>query len=155
MSTFRLFNHYIRVPFLILGLIEACIFFASVFLAAYIRFSGDITYVQIGLGRLEGHAVIFAVGMTFSFIGMGMYQARMRYGTKGLVLRMVAAYFIGVLILALLFYVMPKLYLGRGVILLSLASSFILIFILRLLVIKFDSEIFKRRILILGTGDKL
>lgn len=154
MSTFRLFNQYIRIPFLILGLIEASVFYASIFLAAYIRFSGDISYFEIGLGNLQAHAMVFAIGMILTFIGMGMYQARMRYGIKGLMLRMIAAYFFGVLILALLFYVMPKLYLGRGVILLSLTLSFVLIFIIRYLVIKFDSEIFKRRIIILGAGDK-
>jgi len=153
-STFRLFNYYFRLPFLILWLIEVSILFGSVFLAAYIRFGKNITDFDPGLGRLETHAIIFAVGMMFSFVGMGMYQARMRFGVKGLLLRMIAAYFFGMLILALLFYMAPKIYLGRGVIFYSFVSSFIIIFILRMLVIKSDSDVFKRRILVLGTGEK-
>jgi sugar transferase (PEP-CTERM system associated) len=153
-STLHIFNHYIRVPFLLLGLIEAGIFFASVYLAAHIRFSGDISIFHPGLGRLDWHAFIFASTMILSFMAMGLYQARLRDGAKGIVLRILIAYFMGLVSLAVLFYLIPKLYLGRGIVVLSMSSSFMLILLLRTLLFKIGGNRFKRRVIILGTGEK-
>ena len=154
MSTFRIFNHYLRVQYLLLGLVEAGILFMSVFLAVYIRFSGNIDNIQVGLGRLENHAAIFAAVMIFSFIAMGLYQARMRDSVKDLFLRFAMAYVFGMAALTLLFYLMPALYLGRGVLVISLAISFLLILTLRYSLYRIGGDTFKRRVLVLGTGNK-
>jgi len=153
-STFRFFNHHIRVPFLLLGLAEACILFSAVYLAAYIRFVGKIANFKAGLGELAWHALIFAGLFILIFMAMGLYQSRMRDGVKGVLLRLIIAYCIGVIILNTLFYVVPTLYLGRGLLFISLVSSFTAIILLRYLLFKISGDTFKRRILILGTGEK-
>jgi len=142
------------VPFFLLGLIEAGILFASVFLAAHMRFSGNIFLFHTGLGRLEFHALIFAITMLLSFMAMGLYQARLRDGTGGIVLRVIIAYFFGLVSLSVLFYVIPTLYLGRGIVVLSVVTSCVMIILLRSLLFKIGGNSFKRRILVLGTGDK-
>ena len=154
MSTFRIFNHYIRVPFLILGLVEGGILYASVFLAAYLRFAEEIKYFQLGLGRLEGHALVFAIVMITGFLAMGLYQARMRDGIRGILLRLGFGYFFGMMMLTMTFYVLPQLYLGRGIILIAIITSFIAIIFLRLLFFKLKNDAFKRIVLVLGTGKK-
>lgn len=154
MSTFRIFNHYIRVSILLLGLAEGGILYASVFIAAYLRFAEEIKYFEPGLGRLEGHALVFAVVMVISFLAMGLYHARMRDGMKGVFLRLCFGYFFGMMMLAMIFYVLPKLYLGRGIILISIIISFIVIILVRLLFFKFKNDAFKRNVLVLGTGEK-
>jgi len=153
-STFRIFNHYIRVPFLILGLIEGGILYASVFISAYLRFAEEIKYFEPGLGRLEGHALVFAFVMVIGFLAMGLYQARMRDGLRGILLRLGFGYFFGMMMLAMTFYVLPQLYLGRGIILIAITISFITIFFQRLLFIKLKNDAFKRKVLVLGTGEK-
>jgi len=153
-STFKIFNQYIRVPFLILGLFEGVILYASVFLAAYLRFAENIKYFDPGLGRLEGHALVFAIVMSIGFIAMGLYQARMRDGVRGILLRLGFGYFFGMMMLAMIFYILPKLYLGRGIIVIAIISSFVVICILRLLFFKIKSDIFKRKVLVLGAGEK-
>jgi len=142
------------VQYLLLGLVEAGILFASVILAVYIRFSGHVEYLQAGLGRLESHSVIFAIVMEFSFIAMGLYQARMREGIKDLFLRFTVAYIFGMAALTFLYYLMPALYLGRGVLVLSLVISFLAILALRYTLYHVGGDTFKRRVLVLGTGDK-
>ena len=154
MSTFRFFNHHIRVPFLLLGLVEACILFSSVYLAAYIRFAGKIDNFEAGLGVLAWHALIFSGLFILTFMGMGLYQGRMRDGVKGILLRLIIAYGIGVIILNTLFYIIPTLYLGRGLLFITLVSSFLAIGLLRYLLLYMVGNTFKKRILILGTGEK-
>ena len=154
MSTFRIFNHHIRVQYVVLGLVEAGILFASVFLAVYLRYLTDIHNFETGLGRLESHAAIFAAVMIFSFIAMGLYQARMRESVRDLFLRFAMAYIFGMAALTLLFYLMPALYLGRGVLVISLLISFLLILVLRYTLYRVGGDTFKRRVLVLGTGEK-
>jgi sugar transferase (PEP-CTERM system associated) len=153
-STFRIFNHYWRVQYFLLGLVEAGILFVSVFLAVYLRYLSNINNFETGLGRLESHAAIFAIVMTFSFITMGLYQARMRDSLKDLFLRFAMAYILGMAALTFLFYLMPTLYLGRGVLIISLIISFVVILALRYTLAHFGGDTFKRRVLVLGTGDK-
>jgi sugar transferase (PEP-CTERM system associated) len=153
-STFRIFNHYIRVPFLMLGLVEGGILYASVFLAAYLRFAEEIKYFEPGLGVLAWHALIFSGLFILIFLGMGLYQGRMRDGVKGILLRLIIAYGIGIIILNTLFYIVPTLYLGRGLLFITLVSSFTAIALLRYLLLNMVGNIFKNRILILGTGEK-
>jgi len=153
-STFQFFNHHIRVPFLLLGLVEACILYSAVYLAAYIRFVGNIANFEAGLGELVWHALIYSGLFILIFMAMGLYQSRMRDGVKGILLRLIIAYCIGVIILNTLFYVMPALYLGRGLLFIGLISSFTAIILLRYLLFKIIGDSFKKRILILGTGEK-
>lgn len=154
MSTFRFFNHYIRVPYLLLGIVEAFIFYVSVYIAAYVRFAGIIEESETGLKGLERGALIYAIIMIITFIAMGLYQANQRDSLKVLILRIITAYFFGLVGLSLLFYMMPNLYLGRGIIILSVIISFLILFILRMSLLSFSGNTFKRRVLVLGTGDK-
>jgi len=87
-------------------------------------------------------------------MAMGLYQSRMRDGIKGVLLRQIIAYGIGVIILNTLFYIVPTLYIGRGLLFISLVSSFTAIILLRYLLFKISGDTFKKRILILGTGEK-
>ena len=152
MSTFRFFNHHIRVPFLLLGLFEAGILLSSVYIAVYIRFVGKTEKFEAGLGDLIWHALIVSGLFILIFMSMGLYQSRMRDGVKGILFRLFIAYCIGVIGLNTLFYIFPSLYIGRGLLFLLLAISFIVILNLRYLIIKTGGDIFKRRILVLGTG---
>ncbi len=154
MSTFRFFNHYIRIPFLLLGLVESIIIFSAIFLAAYIRFGGRIEQFEAGLGSLAWHALIVTVLYILIFMAMGLYQSRMRDGVTGILLRLGIAYGIGVIVLISLFYIFPVIYLGRGLLFISLVISFFTILLLRYLILKIGGNTFKRRILVLGTGEK-
>ena len=92
--------------------------------------------------------------MTLSMISIGLYQARLREGILGFLLRLSAALFLGTVALSLIFYVFPSLFLGRGVLLLAEVISFIGISLLRNVIYFSGSSIFKKRILVLGAGER-
>lgn len=154
MSTFRVFNHYIRVPFLILGIIEICILFASVVIGIVIRIEDSLVNFEAVIAPHWLEASLFAVVMSLAMIASGLYQARLREGTFGFVLRLTTSFLLGTIALSVVFYFIPDIFLGRGVLVLSIVSSFISIVLLRMAVQTIDPDVFKKRILVLGAGER-
>ena len=154
MSTLRFFKHYIRVPFIVLGAVEVLLSVASVYAASYIRFSFNGIDNSIIFSELGLRAFLFSVVILLCMIAIGLYQATMREGMFGVLLRLVVSYLLGVMALAFIFYIQPDLFLGRGVLVLSVIFSFMAIVLVRLLYFKTDPNIFKRRALVLGTGKR-
>jgi len=153
-STLRIFKHYIRIPFIILGMIEVIILVMSVYFGFYIRFSGNFSGYESSFASTFIHALVYTSVMMTTILSMGLYQARMRDGVRGVLHRLVIAYALGGGVLAVIYYLIPAFFVGRGILLLSLSVSFVLIVLLRMLVAKLDANYFKRRILVLGTGAK-
>ena len=99
-------------------------------------------------------ALIYALVMTLSMIAIGLYQARLREGILGFLLRLSAALFLGTVALSLVFYLFPSLFLGRGVLLLAEVISFAGIALIRNVIYFSGSSIFKKNILVLGAGER-
>lgn len=99
-------------------------------------------------------AVVFSFTMILSMIAVGLYQAKLREGILGFLLRIVAGLFLGSIGLSALFYFIPDLFLGRGTLAIALITALIAISIFRQIIYWVDPGIFKRRILVLGTGQK-
>ncbi len=154
MGTLRFFKHYIRVPFVALGAVEFLCGIISVYVASYIRFGFDRASVETIFSGLEVRAVVFAGVVSLCMIATGLYQTAMREGMFGVLLRIVVSYFLGVVILAFIFYTFPAFFLGRGILVLAVIFSGTAIVILRIIFFKADPNIFKRRVLILGTGKR-
>ncbi|HEB85901.1 MAG TPA: TIGR03013 family PEP-CTERM/XrtA system glycosyltransferase [Gammaproteobacteria bacterium] len=154
MSTLRFFKHHIRVPFVVLGSAELLCGIISVYAASYVRFSSAGVDVATIFSGLETRAVLFAGVILLCMIATGLYQTAMREGMFGVLLRLVVSYFLGVVVLAFIFYSFPVLFLGRGVLILSVIFSATAIVLLRIIFFKADPDIFKRRALILGTGKR-
>jgi len=154
LSTLRVFNHYVRVQFIILGTFEGLVLFASVFLGIYLRFK-DPNY-QFAL-IFETHwleALLFSVMIILAIISAGLYQARLREGSFGFLLRLTAAFLLGMVALSVVFYIFPNVFLGRGILSISIVSSFLIITVARFLIHKFEPGVFKKRILVLGSGKR-
>ncbi|MCW9024265.1 MAG: TIGR03013 family PEP-CTERM/XrtA system glycosyltransferase [Gammaproteobacteria bacterium] len=147
----RFFKHYIRVPLVVLGALEVLFSFAAVYFATYIRFGFQQGPVD-NVAGMEVRAGVFALVILLCMIAMGLYQTTMREGIFGVLLRLVASYFFGVIILAFIFYSYPHLFLGRGILIISVILSFTAIILLREIYFKLDPSFFKRRVLVLGTG---
>ena len=152
MGSIRIFGHYVRVPFVILGTVEFLVLFTSVYLAKFIRFFDETYKSESGFESLAPHGLLFAIVMSICMVAMGLYQAPTRNGFRGIFNRIIVAYFMGMISLAVIFYFFPIFYLGRGLVIISLGISFLLILFIRRIVHFTDSEIFKKRILVLGTG---
>jgi FlaA1/EpsC-like NDP-sugar epimerase len=108
-------------------LLEFGICIVAVFVAVYVRFDGSwITEVD-SINSPFATSVLFGLVMPRSMMAMGLYQSRFRGGILGVFLRSVIGSVCGAAILALLYYLIPPLYLGRGVFALAIVIAFFLV----------------------------
>ena len=154
MDSIRIFKHYVRIPFILLGISEFIVMCLSVSAAAYILYQQDIYQLTSYFDTSLISAVIYALVMSLSMIAIGLYQARLREGILGFLLRLSAALFLGTVALSLVFYVFPTLFLGRSVLLLAEVISFVGIALIRNVIYFSGSSIFKKKILVLGAGER-
>ena len=136
-----------------MGLTESVILLLSVYLGVYVRL--DVLPVATAEDApLIIQAVVFSLVLILGMIAVGLYQARLREGILGFLLRMVASFFLGTIGLSAIFYLIPSLFLGRGTIAIALLSAFVGIALFRRIIYWREPSIFKRRILVLGAGEK-
>lgn len=155
MGTFKLFKLHLRVPFLLLAVLEFCICVAAVFVAVYVRFDGSqITEVE-SIRSPIATSMLFGIVMPLTMMAMGLYQSRFRGGILGVFLRSVIGFLAGAVILALMYYVLPPLYLGRGVFGLAILIAFFMVGTIRPMFFYYvDKDVLKIRVLVLGVGEK-
>ena len=120
--------------------------------------------LRIGLEELENteqhvallpRALIYAFVLWASLTAVGLYHVRRMPTLLGVLVRMGIAFLLGGVLLVLLFYLVPTLFLGRGALALSLIVGFTLIGASRLLFSRMvDEDLFKRRVLIFGAGER-
>ena len=157
MQSFRIFRHYIPASFLILGLIEGLVFFLSFYAGVYLRFAGDAQVVAEHFGSLEMKALTYSAVMMVSMAAFGLYDRASWFmdGYSNMLLRVVACFLFSIFPLSVLFYLAPETSLWRGATLLVLALSLLGIIGIRAFFLKIvDHSIFKRRVLVLGTGKR-
>jgi len=151
----RLFNNYLRTPFLVLGITEAFILLFSVYGAVYLRFSGNTAEIVASIGPIMPRALLFTIVMMLSMVALGLYQARLREGMLGVLLRTVASFMLGGMILSLLFYILPFVYLGRGALVLATVLAFFIIGTIRPIFFQtVDESLLRCRVLVVGVGQR-
>ena len=154
MNTLRVFNHYMHVRYLLLGVFQALMLVVSVYIAARIRFFGYDVPMTEEPARLMPAAVIFSAALMFGMCAMGVLHPRLRDGHLQITLRVLAGFGLGALILMLVFYAVPALYLGRGVFGLALALGLVLSLIIQLaFYLAVDRSASPWRVLFCGAGD--
>ena len=157
MSSIRVFNHHISLPFALLAIVEAGICYASLFLAAYIRFYDvdGIDYAQRTIGAMELRSLLVAVVLIIVMLAMGLYQAQRRENIWNILNRVTTAYIVGSLILSIIFYMYPAVYFGRGLFVLTLIISFIGIISTRIAFESWlDKHALNKKVMVLGAGKK-
>jgi sugar transferase (PEP-CTERM system associated) len=150
----RLFKHYVPHTVLLLGLLD----FALLLLA------GEAGWL-LRLWQVEGavdpdverlpNLIAFAVILQLAMVGVGAYGAdalrSMRIGAA----RLVVAVSLGVMLLALVFFLVPALTFWRSNLFYAMAFALAGLFLLRLGVGRtLGSDSFKRRVLVLGAGPR-
>ncbi|MDB3935223.1 TIGR03013 family PEP-CTERM/XrtA system glycosyltransferase [Granulosicoccus sp.] len=152
MGTLKFFKMHLKVPFLLLALLEFCICVLAVFIAVYVRFNGAEAK---GISSPVATSVLFGLVMPTTMMAMGLYQSRFRGGIIGVFLRSVIGFLCGAAILALLYYLIPPLKLGRGVFAIAILIAFFMVGTIRPMFFYYvDRDILKIRVLVLGAGEK-
>ncbi len=154
MDSVRIFKHYVRIPFILLGIGEFLVMCLSISAAGLAINNHESYQFTSYFNASFTSAIIYALIMSLSMVAIGLYQARLREGILGFLLRLSAALFLGTVVLSLVFYIFPSLFLGRGVLLLAEIISFVGIALIRNIIYFSGSTIFKKRILVLGAGER-
>jgi sugar transferase (PEP-CTERM system associated) len=148
----RILRHYVHTPYLVLAAVEFVLVVVAVAASQWVRLGEPPVLDALFLGRASVYAAIVLVSMT----AMGVYEAHIREGYTGMMLRTaVAVFLIASIASAVLHYVLPDVSMGRGVLALAAVTAFVLIALIRWLAVSFmDEERLKRRIVVLGTGER-
>lgn len=151
MAHIRVLKHYIHTPFLIAASLEALAIGVSAYAGFYTRYGRFPEFYD----HLP-YALSFAAITSFFMMAMGVYEARLREGFVGVLLRTaVAMFLLGTLGMAVLLYLVPPLFEGRGVLLFATTEAFVLVTLIRWSTRRAVGDNFmKRRVVVLGTGER-
>lgn len=151
----RIFMHYIPASIVWLIIIEFLLLYISVYIGVELRYLDADPANKLLLEPLAPKALLFSIVMWVSMTAMGLHTRNVVDNFSSLIIRIFLSFIIGVVGSALAFYVYPELELGRGVFAFSVLTAFFGILLTRTIYQKLDNHrIFKRRIMVLGTGEK-
>jgi sugar transferase (PEP-CTERM system associated) len=151
----RIFNHYHNLPIAILAAIET-VLFALAALIVQVQFY-DQTFAELLTTWTPTSAKIlaFVASCGIALTAMGLYSARQRARTLGIILRALVAHTLALVILAILSFFLPVLRPEPGQALAWATMSFALVLLARIIEQAFiDEDAFKRRVLVYGTGQR-
>jgi sugar transferase (PEP-CTERM system associated) len=143
----------VHLPFGALTMIEAMWFFLAFIAAPILRLGLDFGSFEEQVAEMWPRALLFSVVIVTSMLAFGLYSARQRARVGGMAVRIAIALGAGVSAIALLFYMLPGLWVGRGVLLTATVLALAGLAVSRLVFSRMvDEEVFKRRVLVYGTG---
>jgi sugar transferase (PEP-CTERM system associated) len=152
----RLFRHYLPLSLLLLVLAEAAILLSSMHVGVALRFITTHPEKVASVGFLVPKALVFTVVMLGIMTAFGLYQRNTsEQGPWSDFLRVTGAFLAGLVVMILVFYTFPGLYLGRGAFALAFLYSYFGILVARILFLKFaDHTALLRRVLLVGSGSR-
>jgi sugar transferase (PEP-CTERM system associated) len=147
----RLFSQYLHASIVVLAALETLVFFFVLYGAGALRLGSAAS--ELYHGPLWYRGLLFSCAMVGSLLAFGLYSARQRARSIGILLRVVAAVGTGFAVTALFFFLIPTLWLGRGVLGIAAVGAVGVAATTRLVFRRFvDDTVFKRRILVYGAG---
>ncbi|MCU7933085.1 MAG: TIGR03013 family PEP-CTERM/XrtA system glycosyltransferase [Candidatus Thiodiazotropha sp. (ex Codakia rugifera)] len=150
----KLFGIYISKAVVLLGVVEILIFFSSMIGAIYLHHELDGSAITVDDETLDNLPVIFSIIMFSSFTALGLYQKGSMASSSGFLVRLILAFLVGGVAMALLFFVLPLFPVDqRSVLTYGLSLSLLGVLIARTVFVRVTSDkILRRRVLVLGVG---
>jgi sugar transferase (PEP-CTERM system associated) len=145
----------LHAPKIVLALagFEALLLFGA-FYAGLLTSWVDTSSLHTFTGFLP-HALLFAGVLVTMMYSVGLYHGEALSKLSGVAVRLAVAFFLGLIILLLAFYVLPGLTIWRSVMLPGMVVGFALIIVVRSFAPRvLDMSAFKRRVLIIGCGER-
>ena len=140
---------------LLMGVCELVLLGASLQLATFLRYFREPAELAEFSRHMPERAVAFGVVLIVGMAALGLYQAHMRESWFGLLARQAVGFVLGGFGLIVLYYIVPQVYVGRGVMGIALLLGFVAVMAFRALFLRLvDAEVLKRRVLILGVGER-
>lgn len=152
----RLFKHYVSLPILLMAITEAAVLFGSMYAGIALRFlTADIERVE-SVGPIFPKAIIFTLAMLGIMTAFGLHRRdRQQESEWDYPVRFVASFAVGLVVMLLIFYSIPYMYLGRGAFGLAFLLAFVGTAFARLAYDRlFKLDALRRRVLLLGSGSR-
>ena len=144
-------RHHIPTEFVLLGVIEVIALIISFYVGIELRLNNLPWHENVS--AYSHSAVVFALVMLSSLIAFGAYQRQARKTLSELAIRIASSLLAGLVVISLIYYIVPELFLGRGALALAVFVSFVSIMAIRLTFMKIMKAYDLRlRVLILGAG---
>lgn len=150
----RIFKHYVPHAVLLLGLLDLILLVCSAEAAWVIRarqIGMDVDYVLNRAGPL----LSFAIALQAAMIGVGVYSTEALQSLRFSLARLLVAISLGVILYSVLYFLFPDITLWRSNTLYAMLIATAALTGARLLMSTiFGGEVFRRRIIVLGAGDR-
>lgn len=151
----RIFQHYWQLPLAVLAFVEAAIFFFAAYGVVWLGLDPAIPRGSVALAEFMPRALLFAASMFLCMTAMGLYNSRQRSRLAGLLARVVVSVLAGIMLMAVIFYLFPKLQIGRAALLCAGLGALLGSTIVRIIFDRIaDDLVFKRRVLVYGAGKR-
>lgn len=149
---FKIANHYISKVVLLLLLVEITVLFFAGYVGINMRLHQGNWYDHMSLYLPS--VCIFTLAIIMGMSALGMYQRNFNESRRATALLLIPSFMIGLVVLVMVFYVAPRLYLGRGILLMALILAGLGILATRALFFRLvSSRALASQVLFLGTGD--
>ncbi|NIJ16173.1 TIGR03013 family XrtA/PEP-CTERM system glycosyltransferase [Sphingobium vermicomposti] len=150
----RLFKHYVPHAVLLLGLLDFILLLCAAEAGWIIRarqIGMDVDHIATRIGPLLSFALAIQTGM----IAVGVYGTEALQSIRFALARLLVAISLGVIFLSVMHFALPDLTLWRSNSLYAMSLSIALLLAVRLLLgSMLGGEAFKRRLVVLGAGDR-
>ena len=148
----RLFKHYVPHAVLFLGLLDIMLLMAAAEIAYSVRLHQLGSIVEPIATRLP-QLLVFAGALETAMLAVGVYGADALQSLRRAIARILVAISLGVIFLAVVFFLSPQLSFWRSNLLYAMGIAPILLIAIRILLGKMlGSQVFKRRVVVLGAG---
>jgi len=149
----RLFGHHIPISIVMLAMVEVAVVFCALIAARFLRFHIDPLAIDYDEGSVWARGLLFTAATFSCTMAFGLYSARQRARTVGILFRVIASVGAGVAVTALGLYLIPHMWIGRPVLAIAGILVVAVLLILRLGFLRIVADVsFKSRVLVYGTG---
>jgi sugar transferase (PEP-CTERM system associated) len=151
----QVFNLHVPLPYVLLSFLEVIVLVTCGYISViFIGVTDGVTILDFDLASIQ-YGLIFAFVMQLSTFSMGSYEEGVRDRMDIILVRLMVSYcLLGVSAMVVLYYLIPVLYVGRGVLFGAVISALVLVFMLRWAFYSSIGTRLRRRILVLGTGQR-
>jgi sugar transferase (PEP-CTERM system associated) len=150
----RAINSWIRTPLLLMATVESLVLFSSLYVAAIIT-CGSVAECEQIMGAIVPRASLITALVLICLIAMGLYEFHQRLWYREAVLRVFVGLSAGFMAVAVVFYAFPGFSIERQVTNVAYGYSLVLLLAVRYYFVRtVDTNIFRRRTLIYGAGER-
>lgn len=151
----RVFSHYISVRLVLLVILEALVWMASVRAGLSFHLVGSGTTVAEAGAMVAPLAAAFTLGMLIVISSMGLYHLELWKDAQSVLLRLAAAAVLGLGLTLVVLQLMPSLHWAPGGLAITVLLAFTGSALVRFSLFRWNKVTFKSRVLVLGTGSRI